>query len=294
MRTYILLALLALLIPFLPIILTLKPLIVLSSSMTPLLGVGDLAIIKPIEPSNLEVGDVAAFKDPAGRKNVIITHRIIEIKEDGFKTKGDAVEEPDQFVVPPYDVVGVVAFNIPYLGYFFDWAKKKEAFLILILIPSAILIASEVRKIMIYTNPLLEARLRKKEEKKIMLNPVIADYWRMLSIFFITFFAFSTISLPCVFESQSAKIETSLVPKSIVYKLQGDPIPKYKVSSESFEISNAEFVSVAPCICVFWHDMLASINPLFPAIAFMLFPPLLITLLLHPIWRKPYKKRRRG
>jgi len=289
---------LILLIPLIPTLLTLKPLIVLSSSMTPLLGVGDLVIIKPVEPSSLKVGDVVAFKDPAGRKNVIITHRIIEIREENGKkilqTKGDAVEEPDQFVVPQDDVVGVVVFDIPYLGYFFDWAKKKEAFFILILIPSAILIAGEVRKIMIYTNPLLEARLRKKEEKKIGLNPFVIDYGRMLLLFSIAFLASAALSLPCLLESGygNAKIEPGLIPKSVVYRLYDDPIPKYKVVSSSFEIQNAEFVSVMPCVCVFWHSMLA-FNPYFPSIAFMLFTPLLLTMLLLPVWRRPIYRRKR-
>jgi signal peptidase len=300
MRALILIALVLILIPLIPIILTLKPLIVLSSSMTPLLGVGDLVIVKPIEPSNLKVGDILAFKDPAGRKNVIITHRIVEIEDEKFQTKGDAVEEPDQFVVHAKDVVGIVIFDIPYLGYFFDWAKKKEAFFILILIPSAIIIASEIRRIRIYANPLLEARLRKREAKRIRLNRVVTNYERAFSIFLSAFLLFAALSLPCMFESGyddgngNAKIESSVIPKSVVYKLKDDPIPKYRVLfQDSIEISNAEFVSVMPCVCVFWHSMLA-FNPYFPAIAFMLLAPLLVTLLLLPIWRRSiYRKRKR-
>lgn len=289
------------LIPFLPTILSLKPLIVLSSSMTPLLGVGDVVIVKPVNSSQLDIGDVIAFEDPAGRENVIITHRIINITEQGFKTKGDAVEDPDQFTVKPDSVVGKAVFDVPYLGYFFDWAKKKEGFLLLILIPSALIIGDELRKIRTYTNPLLEARARKRDEKKIKLNPKIIHHRRILAIFLTALAVFSFFSLPYMMESgyqvEEKTINAGLIPASIVLEQEGSSFPQYELltpftnNSSSYTVQKAQFVSVAPGSFVYWHKLLA-FTPQFPAIAYTIFPSLLVTLFTIPLWRRPmYQKK---
>lgn len=289
------------LVTFLPTILSLKPLIVLSSSMTPLLGVGDVVIIKPVNTSELEIGDIIAFEDPAGRENVIITHRIVNITEQGFKTKGDAVEDPDQFTVEPESVVGKAVFDFPYLGYFFDWAKKKEGFLILILIPSALIIGDELRKIRTYTNPLMEARASKKEEKKIKVKPTIIYYRKILTVFLMALTVFSFLSLPYMMESgyqvEQKTIDASLIPASIVIKQQGDSFPHYKLltpftnDSSSYTVQKAHFVSIAPGFCVYWHKLLA-FTPQFPALAYTIFPSLLVTLFTIPLWRRPlYQKK---
>ena len=97
------------------------PLAVLSGSMDPMMRVGDMILVAKVNPEAVEPGDIIAFKDPAGRKNIIITHRVIAYDEDGggFKTKGDACEDPDQFIVKQEDVVGKPVFLVPFVGYLF-------------------------------------------------------------------------------------------------------------------------------------------------------------------------------
>ena len=95
-----------------------RPLVVLSSSMEPAMKPGDLIIVNRTDADDIEAGDIMAFEDPSGRMNVLITHRVINISEEGndliFKTKGDAVEEPDMFTVKSSEVVGKVTFGIPF------------------------------------------------------------------------------------------------------------------------------------------------------------------------------------
>ena len=100
-----------------PSILGYKPFIVLSGSMETEIHRGDLIIVKEIEPSELVLEDVIAFRD---NEETITTHRIIEIVErDGityFITKGDNNNNQDQNLVEFEDVDGIYVLRIPGVG----------------------------------------------------------------------------------------------------------------------------------------------------------------------------------
>lgn len=136
-----------------------RVLVVLSSSMEPLMHPGDLVIVK--KSRDIKVGDVVAFSDPTGKRELLITHRIIELGEGGIKTKGDAVEEPDFFSLTPEEIYGKLVFGIPYMGYFFHEFKNKNLlmYLAFILLPASVLTVSELR------NLLKDERLIRRQEK---------------------------------------------------------------------------------------------------------------------------------
>ncbi|MEM3506539.1 MAG: signal peptidase I [Candidatus Bathyarchaeia archaeon] len=106
-----------------------------SRSMEPTLNVGDLVLIKGINPYEIENGTIIVFYVPGhyGEDSYRIVHRVIKIlKIDGqimFETKGDNNPVSD-FVrwkyIPANHVIGKVVFKIPYLGYI---ALFKESFL---------------------------------------------------------------------------------------------------------------------------------------------------------------------
>lgn len=91
---------------------------VTSTSMTPSLNVGDLAIVVKAEPSTIRVGDVVVYKNTDG---IMVAHRVVDIvtknKKTYFITKGDAVASPDPDPVPPGAVAGKVAYKLPKLGW---------------------------------------------------------------------------------------------------------------------------------------------------------------------------------
>jgi signal peptidase I len=66
---------------------------VLSGSMGPGMPVGSAAVLVPVDPAGVHVGDVITFHAPTDERPVV-THRVVEIVEPGprpvLRTKGDA------------------------------------------------------------------------------------------------------------------------------------------------------------------------------------------------------------
>ena len=78
-----------------------RPMVVTTDSMVPTLSVAEIIIGVPVEPEEIQVGDVIAYR--AGEKNLclqpIIVHRIIEVTDEGFIFQGDNNPEPDNAIV---------------------------------------------------------------------------------------------------------------------------------------------------------------------------------------------------
>ena len=88
--------------------------------------------------------DIIAFKNEAGQT---ITHRIADIQfAEGteYITKGDANNTQDTAPVPSDKVVGKAYFHIPYVGYFINYLKTPKGFGLLVILPTALFILSEI------------------------------------------------------------------------------------------------------------------------------------------------------
>lgn len=132
-----------------------RPVIVLTGSMEPVLMTGGLAFLKPLpagadQTALLREGDIITFRSPKNLKNQV-SHRITGVIEDPegrrFTTKGDNSQLPDPFEVPAANVVGTIVYHVPYLGWVADWMRHRESFYVLVGIPVAIVVISESRKI---------------------------------------------------------------------------------------------------------------------------------------------------
>jgi signal peptidase len=92
---------------------------VLTGSMTPGIPVGSIVMVRPVDPSTLQVGDVATYQAEPG-KSAYITHRIAKIDTTAAQTeftfKGDANRGPDLDPVVAKQIRGEVWFHVPYLG----------------------------------------------------------------------------------------------------------------------------------------------------------------------------------
>ena len=119
------------------------PLIVLTDSMYPDIKSGDLIICKTIDAEEVKTGDVISFFDPAGSGTSIVTHRVVEVKNDGglsFTTKGDANNVADEMPVPAEKLVGVYKTRIPGAGNVAMFMQTTPGLLVCVLLPLVLLV----------------------------------------------------------------------------------------------------------------------------------------------------------
>ena len=97
-----------------------SPLMVVSSgSMIPTLNVGDIIIVRGVDPSTITVGTIIIFHSPYDYATPIV-HRVIAVDDEGgavfFETKGDNNAVADGWKVPAANLIGVYIAKIPYVG----------------------------------------------------------------------------------------------------------------------------------------------------------------------------------
>jgi len=96
------------------------PLTILSGSMEPSLPVGSLAVVVPVEPEDVRIGQIVTYL-PNPDDPTAITHRVTGVthRPDGglaFTVQGDANAAADA-PVQDYQVRGRVLYAVPWLGY---------------------------------------------------------------------------------------------------------------------------------------------------------------------------------
>lgn len=105
---------------------------VISGSMEPAYGVGDLLYVKKVDVNTIEVGDPITFV--LNEDLVVATHRVVRVDTENqrFYTKGDANDIEDQNPVHFNNVIGVPQFSIPKLGYVSDFVQNPPGMYITI------------------------------------------------------------------------------------------------------------------------------------------------------------------
>jgi signal peptidase len=120
--------------------------VVLSDSMSPQIHAGDVVFVDDVDAAAIEEGDVVTFDRPGGDDRV--THRVVDVRESGgellFQTKGDANEEADAQLVPAENVVGRVAFHVPYLGHVVTLVGSDVGLFSFVVVPTALLVVNEL------------------------------------------------------------------------------------------------------------------------------------------------------
>lgn len=115
-----------------------KPVIVLSGSMSPAFETNALIFIRETDVSSLKVGDIICYMTDDSP----IAHRICDIvEEDGhirYITKGDANSIKDDFFVRPEQVEGIYVGHIPGVGRFRPFMQSTTGMIICIVCPIAL------------------------------------------------------------------------------------------------------------------------------------------------------------
>ena len=113
--------------------------VIYGSSMEPAIKLGSLVVAKSANVDDLQVGDIIVFRSPDNETTV--THRITGVREeDGrryFKTKGDATNGDDPQEVSLETGVQQVTYDLPYVGYFVDFAGSTLGIVLLLVLPAA-------------------------------------------------------------------------------------------------------------------------------------------------------------
>lgn len=109
---------------------------VLTPSMEPELSVGDVVIVKLSNADEIAVGDVITF-NPSSETETYLTHRVTQVLADYqgtgitcFKTKGDANDAEDSFLIDSSRLIGKVTFHIPMIGYIIRFVQLRWYFVI--------------------------------------------------------------------------------------------------------------------------------------------------------------------
>lgn len=97
-----------------------------SGSMEPTLSIDDIIIVKEFD--TYEKDDIITFTDDA--KTFTTTHRILEVSEEGYLTKGDANNTEDG-IVKRDNVVGKLILKVANFG-FLTYIFAQPIFLVLI------------------------------------------------------------------------------------------------------------------------------------------------------------------
>ena len=114
------------------------PYVVLSGSMEPTIETGSLCFVnKRAKYEDIKTGDIIAY---TSNNNANITHRVINITEEGFETKGDRNDSSDGVIVKKDNFIGKNIYSIPKVGFLVKTLQTSRGRIIVITLVIVILI----------------------------------------------------------------------------------------------------------------------------------------------------------
>lgn len=144
-----------------------------SGSMEPAIKTGSIVLTQPSE--KYKNGDIITYKSENDRENpnpeFTTTHRIVyEGKKEGktvYTTKGDANNGVDGNPVDKELVLGKVIFSLPLIGYLVAFSRTQLGLITLIIIPSTIIVYSELQSITDEIKKLIERQRERKLKRRV-------------------------------------------------------------------------------------------------------------------------------
>lgn len=99
-----------------PLVIGCHSTVVMSGSMEPAIGVGDIVVLAPPTTTSAIPGRVIQFEDP-DKPDHLRLHRIQSEENNVLTTKGDANPQNDSSTIGPADVLGVGIIRVPFVGW---------------------------------------------------------------------------------------------------------------------------------------------------------------------------------
>ncbi|PKN02833.1 signal peptidase I [Candidatus Dojkabacteria bacterium HGW-Dojkabacteria-1] len=137
--------------------------IVSTGSMEPKIKAGSI-VFSTLKNDEINRGDIIVFTSPDNQEITVI-HRVRNITEEGYITKGDNNKSEDNWVVNTSNIKGKVIFDLPYLGYAVEWMKTPIGFISLLILPALIFLISQIRRIREGINEEVEKRTKEEVER---------------------------------------------------------------------------------------------------------------------------------
>ena len=110
-------------------IIGIRPFVVLSGSMEPTIHKGSISLINVnYQYSKIKNNDIIAYTATSGDK---VTHRVINITEEGMETKGDKNDSSDGFSTTEENYIGKNIISIPGVGYLVKNIQTRRGKIIL-------------------------------------------------------------------------------------------------------------------------------------------------------------------
>jgi len=124
---------------------------VMGGSMSPTITSGSLVLVAPVASSDIQVGDVIAYK-AGGEHSLPVMHRVTDIiNQDSslnFQTAGDMNKYPDNNPVSSDSVIGKVRFHVPGAGFIFNFMKQPMGYGLVVGIPFMAMTVVMVRRLL--------------------------------------------------------------------------------------------------------------------------------------------------
>lgn len=116
-----------------------------SGSMYPALRAGDLILDAPVpDPALVRVKDIITFRLGG---NLLVTHRVFDVDDESFQTKGDSNPSPDLDRIRKTEVIGRVAASVPYLGALVMMLRTPVGIAVILLLVVAAVLARHVMRV---------------------------------------------------------------------------------------------------------------------------------------------------
>ncbi len=106
---------------------------VVSGSMEPTIKIGDLIVID-LDDRGYIIGDIVTYYDEF---HTFVTHRIVDVREGKFITKGDFNNAEDR-PLERKNIIGKYMFKIPYVGNIINLFRNKFTLTIILILGSII------------------------------------------------------------------------------------------------------------------------------------------------------------
>lgn len=141
---------------------------VVTGSMEPSINVGEYIVVEKVNARTLRKNDIISFySEQSDIYGKLVTHRIIEIKKDGtFITKGDANKVEDSIAVRPGKIVGKYTGKARFFIWVDSFASPKKLLMILVIVPTAIIFALELKSLAKLGKKVSEAEKARSEERR--------------------------------------------------------------------------------------------------------------------------------